>query len=421
LAWAVSAALGGFLFGYNAGVISGALLAIRGDFALRSWEQGLLVALLPLGAMVGSLLNGRLADGLGRRRTLLLDAVVFIVGTALAAAAPGYAVLLVARAITGLAVGSAASTVPLYLSEIAPPNRRGGLVTLNQLMITLGVLTSYCVDYAFAGSGSWRAMFAIGLIPAAAFLLGMLGSPETPIWLQAREEHDRPPRHTLRALLAPTARPALVVGVTLAVIQQFSGINAVIYYAPSVMEKTGLSAANSLLYSVVIGAINVAATLAALPLVDRLGRRPLLLLSLGGMAVSLALLGLQLETATAASGNWPTLLCLIAYIVSFAIGLGPVYWLLVAEVFPPSLRAAGAGLSTAVVWLSNFVVGLAFLPLAGWIGQGATFWIFAAVAALGLVFVSLHVPETKGRSFAEIDAELRARQEDGRLQGVGSR
>jgi MFS family permease len=389
LAWAVSAALGGFLFGYNAGVISGALLAIRGDFALRSWEQGLLVALLPLGAMVGSLLNGRLADGLGRRRTLLLDAVVFIVGTALAAAAPGYAVLLVARAITGLAVGSAASTVPLYLSEIAPPSRRGGLVTLNQLMITLGVLTSYCVDYAFAGSGSWRAMFAIGLIPAAAFLLGMLGSPETPIWLQAREEHDRPPRHTLRALLAPTARPALVVGVTLAVIQQFSGINAVIYYAPSVMEKTGLSAANSLLYSVVIGAINVAATLAALPLVDRLGRRPLL--------------------------------CLIAYIVSFAIGLGPVYWLLAAEVFPPSLRAAGAGLSTAVVWLSNFVVGLAFLPLAGWIGQGATFWIFAAVAALGVVFVSLHVPETKGRSFAEIDAELRARQEDGRLQGVGSR
>jgi sugar porter (SP) family MFS transporter len=314
LVWATSAAVAGFVLGYEVAVISGALLFIRRDFGLSDFEQGALVSMLPLGAMVGGLLAGRLADGLGRRRTLLLDAAVLIAGIVLAVVAPTYGVLLVGRAIVGLGIGAASSTVPLYLSEIAPAGVRGRLVTTSQLMVTSGVLAAYGVDFAFAGSDSWRAMLGIGLLPAAALAIGMLRSPETPAWLEAhgrsdearevilqvadeesadrmlrdqrrsREEQTR--QRGVRWLLRSHARPALIIGVTLAAAQQFAGINAIISYAPSIMERTGLSVSNSILYSVGIGAINVVATVVSLRLVDRIGRRPLLFVSLGGMFVS---------------------------------------------------------------------------------------------------------------------------------------
>jgi sugar porter (SP) family MFS transporter len=429
--------MGGFVFGYQAGVLSGALLSIRRDFGLSSFEQGALVSLLPLGAMVGSLVNGRLADALGRRGTLMVDAVVLMVGTALAAVAPSYAVLLLARAITGVGVGSSSSTVPLYLSEIAPPDRRGRLVTTNQVMIALGIVTSYCVDLIFASSGNWRAMLAVGLLPAAALLLGMARSPETPAWLHAhgrpeqarsvsaevageaaadrllegvpRADEDGTTRKHVEALLRSPARSRLVTAVTLAGIQQLSGINAVIYYAPSIMEKTGLNASDSIIYSVIVGAVNAAATVLAFRLVDRLGRRPLLLASLAVMLVSLTMLGLTFVLRNGLSGSVLSLLCLLVYIVAFAVGLGPIFWLLIAEIFPAELRAAGAAVSTAAVWFCNFVVGLAFLPIVAAVGQGPAFWIFAAVCAFGLAFVYRYVPETKGRTFAEIDAEVSSR------------
>ncbi|MDX6408149.1 MAG: hypothetical protein QOE13_1220 [Gaiellaceae bacterium] len=408
----MSATLGGFLFGFHAAIVAGALLSIRDDFGLSNLEQGLLVSLLPLGAMVGSLLNGRLADKLGRRRTLILDASVFIVGTTVAVAAPDYAALLVARTLTGLAVGSTLSTVPLYLAEISPPTVRGRVVTMNQVMVTLGIVVAYLIDLAFAGSGSWRAMFAIGLLPAAALLFGMQRAPESPAWSPGGSEQAA---GRFRELLAPAARPAVVIGIALALIQQFSGINAVIYYAPSIMERTGLNASSSILYSVVVGAVNVVATVLAFRLIDRVGRRPLLLVSLSGLLVSLALLGLTFEV-DAFSGSGLTLACLLAYIVFFAVGLGPIFWLLVAEIVPLRGRAAGVAIAGAVAWLSNFAVGLVFLPLAQAIGPGPTFWVFAAVCAIGFAFVIRYVPETKQRSLVEISAELHAR-----WQGDGSR
>ncbi|HEV7641373.1 MAG TPA: sugar porter family MFS transporter, partial [Gaiellaceae bacterium] len=310
--WALAASLGGFVFGYQLGVIGGALLSIRRDFGMGALQQGLLVSSLPLGAMGGSVINGRLADALGRRRTLLVDAALFIVGAALAALAPGFAVLLLARTLIGFAVGSVSATAPLYLAEIAPPELRGRLVTMNQVLVTLGILAAYLVALAFPTS--WRTMFAVGLIPAAAFLVAMVRSPETPAWLVSHG-HEEAARRVLlevvdeaeagRLLAAQRAAPAasrgvrvrfrslagpsLLIGLTLAVLQQLSGINAVFSYAPSIMEKTGLSASNAILAAVLIAAMNVAATLAALPLVDRWGRRPLLLLSLAGMAGALAL------------------------------------------------------------------------------------------------------------------------------------
>jgi sugar porter (SP) family MFS transporter len=435
--WGMSAAAGGFVFGFHAAVVSGALLSISDDFRLTPFQQGALVGLLPLGAMGGSLLAGRVADGFGRRRTLVLDACVVLAGAALAAAAPDYGVLLAARAIVGLGVGIASSIVPLYLSEIAPAGVRGRLVTLNQLFVTLGILTAYVVDLIFAGSGSWRAMFAVGLVPPAALLLGMLRSPETPAWLgaHARPEEARQVvlevvdeaeadslleslghsrrlggrRADIAALLRSPARPALIVGVALAALQQLCGINAIIYYAPHIMERTGLSAVASILSSVILGVINVAATVVSFRLVDRAGRRPLLLASLGGMFISLVLLGVALMLPPGSAGSLLALVCILVYVAAFAVGLGPIYWLLVSEIFPTDARAAGAGISTAVNWLSNFIVGLIFLPVVSAMGQGPTFWIFAAVCALAFAFVTRFVPETRNRSFVDIDNELRER------------
>jgi MFS family permease len=220
------------------------------------------------------------------------------------------------------------------------------------------------------------------------------------------------------ARLRSIAGPALLIGLTLAVLQQLSGINAVFSYAPSIMEKAGLSASSSILAALVVAAVNVGATLVALPLVDRVGRRPLLLVSLAGAAFALALFGL---TFTTAGGSAAPLACLVAFILAFELGLGPIFWLLIAEIFRPEGKATAVSACTAVNWLSNFAVGLAFPSVAAWVGQGRVFWIFAASCALGLVFVHRFVPETKARLFPEIDAELRERFMRGRFSpsGVG--
>jgi sugar porter (SP) family MFS transporter len=355
--------------------------------------------------------------------------VVFLGGAALAAVAPDLAILLVARAVVGFAVGSVSAAVPLYLSEIAPPALRGRLVTTNQVLVTLGILAAYLVALAFPNS--WRTMFAAGVVPAAAFLLVMTRCPETPAWLQAHGDEagarrvlsqvvdDEEARHMLdaqRASPAPRpgagaqlrsiAGPPLLIGLTLAVLQQLSGINAVFSYAPSIMEKTGLSASSSILAALVVAAVNVGATLVALPLVDRVGRRPLLLVSLAGMAFALALFGL---TFSMAGGSAVSVVCLVIFILAFELGMGPIFWLLIAEIFRPDAKAAAVSACTAVNWLSNFAVGLAFPSVAAWVGQGRVFWIFAASCSLGLVFVHRFVPETKARMFPEIDAELRSR------------
>ena len=430
--WALSASLGGFAVGYNAGVIAGALLSVRGDLALTALQEGALASVLPLGAMVGGIVAGRIADGLGRRIALVTAAGLFVATGALAALAPGYAVLLVSRVAAGLAVGVASSVVPIYLSEIAPAGVRGRLVTMNQLMVTIGILVSYGAGLAFQGAGGWRAMFAVGIVPAGAMLVGMLRAPETPVWLVQHGHDDRarevvtdvagsreaqrmvdglsrggraPRQLGARELLRSSARPALVIGVTLAVLQQFSGINTIVYYGPTIMERTGFSASSSMVSAIVIGAINVAATVVSFRLVDRLGRRPLLLGSLAGMLVSLVLLGISLEIPLGGAGSWLALLCIVGYIAAFAVGMGPVFWLLIAEIFPPRARAAGASIATAVNWFSNFAVGLAFLPLAGAIGQAPTFWLFAAACAAGLLFVERRVPETKGRDITAAGGE----------------
>ncbi|MGW3132016.1 MFS transporter [Streptomyces sp. NPDC001123] len=398
-------ALGGLLFGFDTGVISGALLFIRADFGLDSFEEGAVISALLLGAAVGALGSGRPADRFGRKRVLVAVAATFTLGLLAAVLAGGFWTLIAARAVLGLAVGGASTVVPLYLAEIAPPRLRGRLVTANQILLTVGILVSYLINLWYAGSADWRAMFAVGLVPSVAMLLGTLAIPESPEWLRGRTAARAPAGGALRA---PGARAALVIGVTLAAVQQFGGINSVIYYAPSIMARAGLPAADSITYSVVIGAVNVAATVAAVPLVDRAGRRPLLLFSLTGMAVSLVALGVVLGLPSGPVADVTALVCMVTYVASFAVGLGPVFWILAAELFPPEARARGGAVCALANWAANFVVGQMFLPAADLLGESAVFWFFAAVSAGAVVFVARTVPETRNRSLADVQRELAA-------------
>jgi SP family galactose:H+ symporter-like MFS transporter len=435
-------ALGSFMFGYDTGVISGALLFIKHDLGLSDFQQGAVVSVLLIGAMTGALSEGRIADRIGRRAALGLIGVTFAVGLAIAALAQSYGVLLVGRVIIGFGVGGVSALIPTYLSEISPAQIRGRVLSLNQLLIVVGLLVSYIVDLVFASSEDWRAMFWVGVIPSVALLLASLRVPESFLWqfhhgkvdrarlamtslggaeaaeqaldVMKREAEARQRAKTqreagrrgMRVLTAPRLRAAVAVSVTLAVLQQFVGINTIMYYAPTIMENTGLSASNSILYSVFIGVINLATTIVSIRLVDRVGRRPLLLVSLGGMLVTLALLGLSFLA------DWPSqisLLFILLYIVSFAIGMGPIFWVLVGEIFPTEDRAQGTSLASTFNWTANFAVSLAFLPLIAAIGQGETFWLFAVVCVFALWFTDRYVPETKNREFLAVDEELQER------------
>ena len=317
------------------------------------------------------------------------------------------------------------------------------MLTLNQLMQSVGMLVAYLVNLAFSSSGDWRAMFWVGVIPAALLIVVARRLPESPAWLIAngrtdaaqemlgsvagsesadkvidryrredekernqREDDRRPEEQGWRALSRPRLRPALVVGLGLAALQQFVGINTVLYFAPTIMEQTGLSASNSIVYSVIIGVVNLAMTLISLRLIDRVGRRPLLLVSLIGMTISVALLGVAF---IADLDSMFLLICMLIFVSSFAVGMGPVFWVILGEIFPSSDQAEGSGAGSAVNWLSNFAVSTAFLPLVGAIGTGEVFLIFAVVGLLALVFVYRYVPETKDRDFGQIDSEMRAR------------
>jgi sugar porter (SP) family MFS transporter len=434
---AVSAAitaLGGLLFGYDTGVVSGALLFLKKDFGgLSSFQQELVTSLLLVGAVIGALAAGRVSDWIGRRFTVLITAVVFIVGVLLAAFTPTYPVLLVARIIIGLAVGSASMVVPLYIGEIVPPRVRGGLVSLNQLAITVGILSSYLIDYGLSGTGNWRLMFGLAAIPAAALFLGMLFQTESPHWLirQGREDEARAVLRRVRydsdiegeirevrevsrreagvrELLSPRVRPLLTVGILLAVFQQITGINTVIYYAPTLLQGAGFGNSGALLANVVNGCVNVGMTIVAIWLLDKVGRRPLLLTGTAGMAVGMAITALSFLGGENLTGALAivAVLGLLIYTGSFAIGLGPVFWLLIAEIYPLRIRGAAMSVASMANWAANFVVTVSFLTLLSAIGGVGAFFLFGFLTLVALAYFWRKVPETKGRSLQEIERDL---------------
>ena len=435
LATAISA-LGGMLFGYDIGVISGAILFIKKEFSLSPGMEEIVVSSVLLGSLIGAVAGGVLADRLGRRRLLIVTAIVFGLGAIGAALAPGTASLIAARVIAGAAIGIASFVAPLYISEIAPVAIRGKLVSINQVALTSGIVISYCIDYAFAGSQAWRWMFAMAVIPAAAFGVGLLFIPNSPRWLAGRGRTDqaRAVLKRIRApeqvegelnqiqqsvgqqkgnwseLLSPFLRPAMIVGVGLAIAQQITGINTVIYYAPTIFKFAGLSSASvAILASVGVGVVNVVFTLVAMQLIDRVGRRPLLLASLAGMALGLTVLGLAFSLPQlSGSLGWIAVASLMVYVGSFAVGLGPVFWLILSEIYPLRIRGRAMSVGTVANWSANLIVALSFLTLTQVLGNAFTFWLYGVITIGAWLFAFFLVPETKGKTLEEIEAHWRA-------------
>ncbi|HEX3961948.1 MAG TPA: sugar porter family MFS transporter [Trebonia sp.] len=427
-------ALGGLLFGYDTGVVSGALLFLKKDFGgLSSFQQELVTSLLLVGAVIGALTAGRVADRIGRRITVMVTALVFVLGVLLAAFTPTYPVLLVARIIIGLAVGAASMIVPLYIGEVVPPGVRGGLVSLNQLAITSGILVSYLADYGLSSTGNWRLMFGLAAIPAVALFTGMLFQQESPHWLirqgrvdearavlalvrdrgdieaEIRDVQDVSERQAgVRELLSRNVRPMLTVGVLLAVFQQVTGINTVIYYAPSLLQGAGFGNSAALLANVVNGVVNVGMTIVAVRLLDRVGRRPLLLCGTTGMAVGMTITALSFLGGSHLTGALAivAVLGLLVYTGSFAIGLGPVFWLLIAEIYPLTIRGAAMSVASMANWAANFVVTISFLTLLNAIGGVGVFFLYGFLTLVALAYFWRKVPETKGRSLQQIERDL---------------
>ncbi len=431
------ASLGGLLFGYDTGVISGALLFLRVRFALSPTMQDVVTGIVLVGATAGAAAAGALSDRLGRRPVILAVALLFAAAALLSGLADTLWLLLAARLLVGLAIGVASMLTPLYLSEIAPAERRGAVVSLNQFCITFGILLSYLVDYALAGTaGGWRWMLGLGMVPGLALAAGMLVLPESPRWLAARgrtrdteralrflrghantavelaalkqDLHHGGQAISLRTMLrTPQARRPLVVGVGLAVFQQVTGINTVIYFAPTIVQSAGLASASAaILATVGIGGVNVVMTLVAMRLIDHAGRRRLLLVGMAVMAAALLVLAGAFLLGPVAGLAAVTVAALGLYIAGFAIGLGPVFWLLIAEIFPLAVR--GRGMSTASVanWGSNLAVTLIFLDLVRALGSGGTFLLFAVLTLAAIVFTWRFVPETRGRSLEQIESDL---------------
>jgi SP family galactose:H+ symporter-like MFS transporter len=434
---AAVAALGGLLFGYDTGVISGALIFIRHQMALSPTMQGMVVAIALAGAAIGAALVGYLSDRIGRRRAILGAGLLFIAGAMISAVAPDIAVLVGGRFLVGLAIGVASMLTPLYLAEIAPAQDRGAVVSLNQLCITGGILVSYLVGYALAhGGNGWRWMLALGAVPGIILSAGMLILPESPRWLAGRGRVDdaaaalRRLRGTqdvaaelqslrrdltqethaaggVRELLSPRLRRPLVIGIGLAMFQQITGINTVIYFAPTIFQSAGLpSAATSILATAGVGAVNVILTIVSIRLIDRAGRRQLLLWSLSGMAVTLFILAGAFFVGTSGQLAWVAVLSVAAYVGFFAIGLGPVFWLLIAEIFPLALRGRAMSLATVANWGFNLIVSATFLDLVGALSSTGAFLVYAVLTVVALAFVATLVPETKGRSLEQIEAAL---------------
>jgi sugar porter (SP) family MFS transporter len=429
------AALGGLLFGYDIGIISGALLFIENDFPLTPFLTGVVVSSILLGAVIGAGASGALGDRLGRRKMVLIAAVIFAAGAVGMALSPNVGILIFFRIVTGLAVGAASALVPTYISEISPTNLRGSLSSVFQLAITLGILLAYLVNFALAGAEAWRWMLGLAAVPAVVLFVGMYLVPETPRWLiknefmdEARavlrrsrgrqdvdgeikeiQEVEREESQTgIRELLSPWVRPMLIVGIGLAMLQQFSGINTIIYYAPTIINDTGFGASASILATVGIGVVNVLFTLVAILLIDKLGRKKLLLAGLTGMTLGTIILGLGFVLPSL-SGivSWITLGAMLLYIASFAASFGPIVWVMLPEIFPLQIRGAGAGVSSLSNWVANFIVALLFPILIAAIGETPVFWGLGVICILSMAFVYFLVPETMGRSLEDIEEDLR--------------
>ncbi|MBC9728212.1 sugar porter family MFS transporter [Streptomyces sp. TRM68367] len=442
----IIATFGGLLFGYDTGVINGALPYMTDDLGLTPVTEGMVTSSLLLGAALGAVVGGRFSDARGRRRTILALAVLFFVGALGCTLAPTTAVMVVARFVLGLAVGGASVTVPVYLAEVSPAERRGALVTRNELMIVSGQLLAFTSNAIIArvggeSGGVWRWMLVIATIPAVVLWFGMLVMPESPRWLasksrctdaldvlkqvrsQARAEAELSEVTALAVKeeqeklggwqdikSVPWIRKLMFVGFGIAIVQQITGVNTIMYYGSQILTDAGFASDSALTANIANGVISVLATFVGIWLLGRVPRRPMLMTGQAGTTVALLLIGIF--SLVLPSGD-PRAFAVLAMTVTFLAfqqgAISPVTWLMLSEIFPMRTRGFGMGVAAVVLWLTNFVIGLVFPSLVSGIGISNTFFLFVVAGIFSLGFVKFYVPETKGRTLETLEAELRAR------------
>ena len=433
----ILAALAGLMFGLDIGVISGAQQFLQKDFGISDDTLGWIVSVMMLGAALGALVAGWLSSQLGRKRTMILGAVLFVGGSLLCGAAWTPGVLIVGRLVLGVAIGLASFTAPLYLAEVAPESIRGAMISMYQLMITIGILVAFLSDTALSYSGNWRWMLGIIAIPGVLFLLGVAFLPESPRWLlmrnrqpeaeqvlqkllgdrdaiareigEIKEQLKTPQRGVHMFFQNANFRRSVGLGVLLQVMQQLTGMNVVMYYAPRIFQGMGYDTESQMWFTAIVGLVNVLATFIAIGLVDRLGRKPILYIGFVVMAIGLGVVGTMMRLGVHTHGQqFFTVGMLLVFIVGFAMSAGPLIWTLCSEIQPLKGRDFGIGCSTFTNWIANMIVGVTFLSLLNGIGNAATFWLYAGLNVVFLVITFLLIPETRGVTLEQIERNLMA-------------
>lgn len=440
---AAVAATGGLLFGFDTGVISGALPFLKEYWTLSDANVELVTTAVLIGAVLGALTSGKLSDYLGRKKMIIVNAVIFAIGAVGCAYAATVQQLIVMRLLVGVAIGITSYVVPMYIAEISPAAHRGKLVTLNQLMITIGLLASYITDYLFsnnANAESWRWMFLVGIFPAIALFAGMFFLPETSRWLISKNRLAEGKKVLSRIedpalidqtfedlkkdvavaaqqqtgvkdIFKPWLRPALIITVGIFFFQQFSGVNTIIYYSPIIFKMAGITSnAASILPAIIIGTVNVLACVVSILFLDKAGRRKLYMIGIIGMIPSLALAGFCFffKEQLGDSLIYLSVLSIVCFIIFINISLAPLGWLLISEIFPLSVRGVGMSIGSLSHWGFNAIIAFTFLKMVNGIGIASTFWLYSAVCVVGLIWGYYYIPETKGKSLEEIEEHWRA-------------
>jgi len=424
------AAASGFLFGFDTAVINGALVFLRVHFSLNSFQTEVAASSLLLGCLLGAGAAGKCSDLFGRRKSLMSAALLFAVSALGSALAGSFGFFTAMRGIGGLAIGLASALTPVYISEVAPPESRGRLVSLNQLAIVTGILVAYLSNWQLAtqGAASWRWMFGVAALPSLAFLVGLFFIPESPRWLVANNQREKgykvlerttgPTRvqtemmaieHAIAEegsgageLFSEHMRPRLFIAIALAVLEQICGINTVLYYGSLLFAQQfhGQSMKVAIGANVVVGLVNLIFTVVAMFFIDRWGRRRLFLLATAGMAVSLTVLVISLKLGI--GGEYLVFSCVLSYIAFFAVGLGPGVWVYIAEIFPTRVRGQATSIATMALWSACLVVTLTFLTIVDSMGISGAFGLYALLSLITFVFVWRWIPETRGRSLEQI-------------------
>jgi MFS transporter, SP family, xylose:H+ symportor len=425
-------ALGGYLFGFDFAVISGALPFLRTQFELSAWWEGFLTGSLALGCIIGCLFAGNLADRFGRKPSLMVAALIFAASSIGMATAPSLSLFIIMRFAAGIGVGMASMLSPMYIAEISPASVRGRNVAINQLTIVLGILITNLINYTLSDNGpeAWRWMFGLGVIPSSLFFLGVLWLPESPRWLMKAGKKAKAEivlqklgnnvfvedtlkdintslaglsKSSYKDVFNKAVRSAVLVGITLAVFQQFCGINVVFNYTSTIFESAGANLDRQLFETVSIGVVNLVFTLLAMWQVDKLGRRPLMLFGSLGLSVLYIILSILLQNHM--SAGLVSVFVLLA-IATYATSLAPVTWVLISEIFPNKIRGMAISVAVVSLWAAYFILVFTFPILAQKLGTYGPFWLYSGICLLGFFFIKFRVKETKGKTLEELEIIL---------------